>query len=188
VSTASVATAAALEELEQELQLPDFDEEAEQEQPPVEVPEKFAVTDLQTAEWVVRKIVEARAHAKRVAEYAKREIAEAERTEKFMLARFTGELGALVRKELGAKLLEGKKKSLRCPSGLVGFKKQPFLISVRDEAACIAWAKSVNHPELVVTKEHFSKEKFNELYETEGIVPDEGAVSIRDEQDVLYVK
>ena len=51
------------------------------------VPETFAVDDAASANWLVRKIVETRAYAKHVKEWADGELRRAEREELFFLHR-----------------------------------------------------------------------------------------------------
>src|SRR4051794_17149533 len=54
----------------------------------VDVPERFAVRDPESASWVIRKIVEARAYAERVRRSAEAELRRAERVEQWLLWRF----------------------------------------------------------------------------------------------------
>src|SRR5688500_3272947 len=57
-----------------------------------EVPERFAVRDAATASWAVRKIVETRAFARRVREWADRELRRAAADEEWLIRRFGPEL------------------------------------------------------------------------------------------------
>jgi len=62
-----------------------------------EVPSTFAVTDAASANWVIRKIVEARAYAARVRHWSALEIRRAEREEQFFIRRFGVELEVGIR-------------------------------------------------------------------------------------------
>ena len=64
------------------------------------VPERFSVRDAATASWLVRRINEARAYAKRVSEWAQRELKRAERDEEFLMRRFGSELQEWASKEI----------------------------------------------------------------------------------------
>lgn len=103
------------------------------------VPPSFAVVDAATANWVVRRILEARAYAERVRRWAELELRRAEREESFFVRRFGGELEAWARSEV-ARLTDGRR-SVRLPSGVVGFRTAPPSLQVVDESALLAWAR-----------------------------------------------
>jgi hypothetical protein len=65
-----------------------------------QVPERFAVRDEASANWVVRRVVEARTYAERVKAWAEREQRRARREERFFLHRFGAELDRWL-KEIG---------------------------------------------------------------------------------------
>src|SRR5687768_14177659 len=75
-----------------------------------QVPDGFGVRDGQTANWVVRKIVEARAYAVHVQEWAAREIRRAQGDEKFFLHRYGHQLEEWARRQLEAE--DGRRKSV----------------------------------------------------------------------------
>src|SRR4051812_34057237 len=58
----------------------------------VTVPERFAVTDEASANWLVRKVLEARRYAERVEAWAAAEMRRARRDEAFLLGRFGSDL------------------------------------------------------------------------------------------------
>lgn len=103
------------------------------------VPPTFAVTDAASANWVVRKIVEARAHAERVRRWAELEVRRAEQEEQFFLRRFGVELEAWARGEI-AKLADGRK-SIRLPSGMLGFRTAPPSLVITDETKLMNWVE-----------------------------------------------
>lgn len=120
-----------------------------------QAPERFAVTDLATADWAVRKIARARrrfADAKLLAD------AQLERTREWIAAEqhrldtdtayLTGLLEAFHRRTLDE---DPKAKTIRLPSGTLVARKQPDVVDVTDVDAFVAWA-SDGHNDLLRTK------------------------------------
>jgi hypothetical protein len=103
------------------------------------VPERFAITDQRSANWVVRKITEARACAQAVQEWADGEISRAVREEQFFLSRFGAQLEAWTRAQLTGLR---DRKSLKLPAGTVGLRAQAQRLHVHDEAQVLEWARS----------------------------------------------
>ena len=149
----------------------------------VEVAEEFHVDSDETANWVVRKIVEARAYAKRCADWCVTEQARAQRTEEFFIWRF----GAELRRWLDQRLAErgGRTRSVNLPGGKVGLRRVGPLLVIEDEMSVLEWVK-VHKPELVVVNERVSKSGLNALVKECGQVPDNG-VRIEPEHDKFYV-
>lgn len=144
--------------------------------------EPFRVVDEDSANWVARKVNEARARADHAKEWARREVAKAEQEEAWFLGRFGGELAAWARTAV-----KGKAKSVALPAGTVGMRKQPVRLEVTDEAAALAWARSTA-PACLVTipaSERFSKSAAVAMLKTTGTVPD-GCVAAGGE-DAIYV-
>src|SRR3712207_6570698 len=79
------------------------------------VPDGFCVRDAETAAWVVRKIVEARAYGDRVREWAAAELRRAGREEGFFLYRYGHQLEQWARRQLEEEI--GRRKSINLPSG-----------------------------------------------------------------------
>lgn len=148
------------------------------------IPEQFQVHDDASANWLVRKIVEARTYAKRCGEWCAREQARAQRDEEFLMFRFGQQLIEHARR----KIIEqgGRRKSVNLPAGVVGFRREAPKLLVDDEAAVIAWAK-LNNPELVKIVEHLSKSGLNQHLEETGEVPDVG-VHIEPEREKFYIR
>ncbi len=90
----------------------------------------FAVRDAASANWVIRKIVEARAYAQRVKAWAELEQRRAQREEDFLLRRFGVELQAWARQEI-ARQHDGRR-SVSLPAGAVGFRTEPTRLAVTD--------------------------------------------------------
>ena len=132
------------------------------------VPEQFAVRDNSSANWVIRKILESRAYAKRCAEWCEQEQARARRTEEFFLVHYQQQLIDFARQQLREE--NGRRKSVNLPAGRIGFRAEPAKLIVDDEATVIAWAKQ-NKPALVQTIERLSKIALNQHVETTGEIP-----------------
>src|SRR5689334_1388550 len=81
--------------------------------PPRDEKESFAVRDEATANWVVRKIVEARAYGERVKAYAERELKRAKRQEEFFLNQYGRGLEEWARQRIGEQ--GGRLKQVRLP-------------------------------------------------------------------------
>jgi hypothetical protein len=148
------------------------------------VPGQFSVRDDATANWLLRKIIEARAYAARCAAWAEKEKRRALRDEEFFWMRYGPQLRAYVQQ----KIVDGggRRKSFQFPAGTVGFRTEPSRLVVDDDAAVIAWAKE-HYPELVVTIEKLSKSALNSHVETTGEMPDAG-VHIEPEHERFYVR
>src|SRR4051812_10340987 len=84
------------------------------------VSEQFVVHDASSASWVARKVNEARAYAKRVSEWAAREIKRAERDEQFLMMRYGGQLEEWASQQIA--LLKGRRRSICLPGGTVGYR------------------------------------------------------------------
>jgi hypothetical protein len=104
-----------------------------------EVPERFSVNDDSSANWVVRKILEARAYARHCQEWCERELARARRDEEFFLFRFGRQLEEYAKEQIERE--KGRRKSVNLPAGTIGFRKEGPKLVVDDEAVVIAWAK-----------------------------------------------
>lgn len=103
------------------------------------IPLTFSICDTTSANWVVRKIVEARAYADRVRKWAALELRRAEREEEFFFRRFGVELEAWSKAEVSK--TSGHRKSLCLPSGVVGFRTAPVSLVVTDEQQLLDWAE-----------------------------------------------
>ena len=148
------------------------------------VPAKFCIHDDASANWLVRKIVEARAYAKRCADWCAGEQARAHHDEEFLLYRFGEQLTEHARR----RILEngGRQKSLKLPAGTIGFRLEGTKLLVDDEAAVVEWARR-NKPALITHIERLSKSALNELVEETGEVPDVG-VRIEPAREKFYIR
>ena len=132
------------------------------------VPQRFAVTDEASANWVVRRIVAAPAYALRVKGWADAENRRARREEAFFLKRFGIELDAWLTQELAAR--QSRQKSINLPAGRVGRRKVADKLVIDDEQALLDWAR-VHLPEAVKAVETFRKSAVNDLFLTTGELP-----------------
>lgn len=99
----------------------------------------FRVDDDMSANWVVRRITEARAYARRVEAWAATEIRRAEADERYFLARFGGQLEQWLRQAIAR---EGsRRKSVPLPAGTVGLRKAQDRLEVIDSSQVMAWAR-----------------------------------------------
>jgi hypothetical protein len=157
-----------------------------QESEPVdlEVPSSFSVHDDDSANWVIKKIVESREYAKRCAIWCECEQARAKREEEFFVFRFGQQLLDYTRLKIAS--AGGRRKSVSLPAGTIGFRTEPEKLVMDDEQAVIAWAKQHN-PALVTTIEKLSKSALNEHLEKTGEIPDAGA-HLEPAREKFYVR
>lgn len=132
------------------------------------VPARFGIRDEKTADWLVRKVVEANAHVARVKEQADREIRRTERERDFLLYRFGKDLETWTKIQLAAS--NGQRKSLLMLSGTVGFRSVGEKLVVEDDATVVRWAKKYCRGAVVLT-ERVSKTALNEHLSTTGELP-----------------
>lgn len=150
----------------------------------LEVPISFSVRDEASANWVVRKITEARRYAQKAKEFADFEARRAAREEEFFLRRFGDELSAWAAAQIAA--VKGKKKSINLPAGCVGFRRCDTKLVVDDEDAVLAWAQQAC-PEAVSTVLKLSKTAINEHFGCTGEIPGQGA-HVEPAGDRFYVR
>ena len=97
----------------------------------------FHVHDAATANWVVRKITEARLYAERVKEWAELERRRARREEEFLMRRFGAELEAWTRQQIDQQ--HGRNQTINLPAGRIGFRTESTRLAITDEQRLIAW-------------------------------------------------
>jgi phage host-nuclease inhibitor protein Gam len=145
------------------------EQQQQDEASPPAVPEGFCVRDEKTANWVVRKVVEARQYARHVQEWAAREVRRAQSEEKFLVHRFGHQLEDWVRRKLESE--NGRRrKSVNLPAGTVGFRTEPPRLDVTDEEALLRWCRQ-HLPAAVATAEHVLKQVVREHIAATGEVP-----------------
>lgn len=148
------------------------------------LPSSFAVNSDESANWVIRRIVEARGYSERCAEWCRREQARARHTEQFFLWRFGSQLTAWAQRRIDEN--GGRRKSISVPAGTAGFRHEAAKLVIDDEGAVIAWAKC-NNPNLVVVTESISKSALNTHVSQTGELPNAG-VRLEPERERFYIK
>jgi len=137
-----------------------------------DVPETFAVDDAASANWLVRKIVETRAYAKHVKEWADGELRRAEREELFFLHRYGRQLEDWARAEIA----KSRRKSIKLPAGTVGYRTEPPKLDVLDEAKLVAWCRTAL-PTALRIETHILKQHVKDHVVITGECPDGTAIS-----------
>lgn len=137
-----------------------------------EPPEAFAVHDAASANWLVRKIAEARGYAKRVKAWAADEVRRAEREEAFFLGRYGHQLEAWARRQIAA----GRRKSVKLPGGTVGLRVEPPKLDVTDEKKLIGWCQR-SLPAALRVETHVLKSLVKDHVEQTGECPEGARVS-----------
>ncbi len=138
----------------------------------IESPESFAVTDAVSANWVIRKIIEARTYAKHVKEWAEGELRRAEREEEFFLHAYGRQLEDWAR----AEITNGRRKSVKLPAGTLGFRTDPPKLDVLDEAKLVAWCRTAL-PTALRIETHILKQHVKDHVVITGECPDGTAIS-----------
>jgi hypothetical protein len=98
----------------------------------------FCVDSPESANWLIRKVKEARDYAARVQSWAESEVQRAVKEESRLLDRFGHQLRQWVEAEL---VRNHRRRSLSLPAGTVGLRMQPAQIRVVDEPALISWCE-----------------------------------------------
>lgn len=112
----------------------------EQDDLQLEIPdERFHVRDADSANWVVRHILEARTYVDHVENWAAAEIRRARRQEAFFLGRWGLELEEFARRKIAEQF---GRKSLALPAGTIGFRVEPQRIDVQAEPRVMEWCRA----------------------------------------------
>lgn len=101
-------------------------------------PATFEIKDANSANSIVRKIVEARAYARRVKRWAAAELRRVEREEKFFLRNYGRQLEDWARAELAK---DQRRKSIRLPAGTLGYRIEPKKLEPKDDEKLMAWCR-----------------------------------------------
>jgi hypothetical protein len=136
------------------------------------MPVPFEINSAERANWLVRKIIDARCYAKKVTEWAEQEHRRAASEERALLHLFGRQLESWAVQEIALK--GGRRKSVCLPAGTVGFRETGAKLVIDDEAIVIEWAKQ-HAPEAVITSVRLSKSTLDALLHSTGVVPEVGA-------------
>jgi hypothetical protein len=131
--------------------------------------EAFHVCDASSANWLVRKIVEARQYGQRVKAWAELELRRAHRDEQFLLKRFGAELEAWARQQIGEQ--HDGRRSVNLPAGSIGFRVEPTRLAILDETKLLAWCRA-NLPSAIRVIESVPKTPLMEHIHQTGEMPD----------------
>lgn len=148
------------------------------------IPKAFAVDSAERANWMVRKVMDARQYAAQVKAWAEQELARANREEQTLLYLFGRQIEQWTKGELAQ--LNGRRKSIHLPAGCIGFRTSPTRLVVDDEKQVISWAKE-NLPVAVVSVEKLSKTTLNEYAERTGVIPD-GGVHVEPQAEKFFIR
>jgi hypothetical protein len=144
----------------------------------------FVVDDEKRANWVVRKVIEARAYGHRVKRWAEHEQHRAVVEEERLVFLFGKQLEAWAATEIAK--FNGRRKCLHLPSGQIGFRCKLKKLVVVDEQAVIAWARH-ECPQAIQRIEKLIKSAINQYFLDTGELPSEG-VALEAERNVFYIK
>ena len=132
----------------------------------------FVVNDAMSANWLVRKIVETRAYAKHVKEWARNELRRAEREEMFFLHHYGRQLEDWARQQIAS----GRRKSVKLPAGTIGFRSSPPRLDVLDDKKLIEWCRS-SLPTALKIETHILKQHIKDHFTITGEVPDGATIT-----------
>jgi phage host-nuclease inhibitor protein Gam len=152
--------------------------------PPPELPaEGFRVHDDGSANWVVRKIVEARQYRERVERWAATEIRRSEQQERFFLDRYGRQLEEWCRQKLESD--GGRRRSVSLPAGVVGLRRTHAGLDITDERKLLDWCK--RHLKIAVAvRETVVRAALNDHFTGTGELPE--GVEVRVGGEKFYVK
>ena len=149
-----------------------------------DVPHHFLVDSDDAANWVIRKIISARAYSERCEKWCKRETARAQREEQFFMWRYGQQLIDWVTRRISEQ--GGRRKSVCFPAGVAGFRHEPEKLIVENEQAVIEWAKA-NNLKITSTIERLCKSDLNAHVKATGELPDCG-VRLEASKERFFVK
>ena len=144
-----------------------------------EAEDAFTPDTADKADWVLGKIADHRARAARIRENMELMAREQDQAAAFLEWKFGPALQAFTR----AQTENGKKKSVRLPNGVLGYRTKPASVTIGDVQAATAWAK-VNLPAAVVTTID-KKAVTDALKETGEAVP---FAAFTPSEEVFYIK
>lgn len=145
----------------------------------------FEVRDLQSADWCVRKALEAEARIRERTEYVKAKIERAKQVlaEENAKDEKTVEYMAELLEPFAWETLTGKTRTLKLANGTISLRKRPDKLDIDDEQAVIDWCKA-NAPECIVVKESLDKRALKARHEKDAVP----GVHINMGMDRLYIK
>lgn len=155
----------------------------EQEEPIVPMPEAFSIRDHRTANWFVRKVLDARRYAEQVKRFAEAELKRAQREEAFLLARYGEQLQQFVVHQIN--LNGDRRRFIALPAGRICLRRVPAWVEVADEKKLIGWCRE-HLPDAVVKTERLLRGAVRGHVEQTGEVPD--GAELRGETQRLLIQ
>jgi len=153
-----------------------------------ELTPSFAVKDIASADWTLRKILRAQHNieereitAEAVRAKLNKWLAEANKPDLATIEFMQGKLESYVSDTLQGE----KRRSVKLPSGTAGFRASPEHVEVQDEAAALAWCEA-NLPAAVKTKKYLSLTEIKASIKAGGAMPE--AVRLAGGETRFYVK
>jgi len=143
----------------------------------------FRVRDEATANWLVRRVNEARAYEERARAWAAHETRRARQDADWLRRRYGPQLEAWVRQELAAR--HHRRRSLNLPAGRVGYRRSPPQLVIDHEDRALDWCRR-HLPTAVQTTERLSKRELNAHIQNTGEVP--GGTELIPEQDTFFIQ
>ena len=143
--------------------------------------DRFGITNEKDATWAAGKIAAAQNEIERRRAQCAEYVADAEANLERMRYLFETPLRGYAEGVLG----DGKKRSLKLPSGTIGFRSIRPKLEIADEAEVIAWADAIGN-ECARTVRIVQKTALNEHWEKSGEVPP--GCSVVPAEDRFYVK
>jgi hypothetical protein len=101
------------------------------------IPEAFSIHNASSANWLARKIIDARHYSTHIQTWAAAETRRAEMEERFFLQRFGSQLECWTRHQLLA--TQSRRRSIALPAGTVGFRSLAARPMIVDEAILLGW-------------------------------------------------
>lgn len=135
--------------------------------PEIAPPETFVVDDAASANWVVRKIIEARNYAEHVKAWADAEVRRAQREEEFFLFHYGRQLEIWARSQIA----HSRRKCVKLPGGTVGFRTAPPKLDIADEDKLIAWCRQ-SLPHALQIQTRITKSLIKDHIQQTGECPD----------------
>jgi hypothetical protein len=102
------------------------------------VPNGFAINCGEHANWLVRRIKEARSYGDSVKAWTEKEVRRAQREEQTLMFLFGRQLETWFAGEL--EKVRGRRKSISLPAGTIGLRMISPTLQIDDEQCVIAWA------------------------------------------------
>lgn len=147
------------------------------------VPETFSIRDHRSANWLVRRINEARRYAASVRRYAESELKRAQREEEFLMSRYGAQLEQWAIHEINRN--GGRRKFVALPGGRVCLRRVPAWLEIADESQAIGWCRT-HLPSAVQIIERLRRTDLRHHVEETGEVPE--GVAVRGECQRLTIQ